>query len=472
MNHAQAEPAILRAMDLIDDIFDNAPSLPVLTVSELNRMARRALESQLPLLWVEGEVTNFIRAASGHWYFSLKDEGAQVRCVMFRGRNQFAGFTPGNGDQIELRALPTLYEARGEFQMAGESVRRAGAGRLFEAFLKLKARLEAEGLFDPLKKRALPRFPRCIGVVTSPQAAALHDVLTALARRMPGLPVILYPTPVQGAGAAAQIAAAIRSAGQRAECDVLLVCRGGGSLEDLWAFNDEAVARAIAASPMPVVSGVGHETDFTLADFAADLRAPTPTAAAELASPVRQDLLLQLGQLARRLHEHLARQLRNDMQQLDYLARRLVHPAEQLRQQQLGLTRLSQRLGHATRNRLSHEQHRMAQLRQRLVTPRHRIQHEQGTLSALLSRFQRAAQNQTQLRLSRLTQLGSSLAHLNPEGVLARGYSIVHQADGAVVHDAATLHASERLSIRFHRGQASATVNPVQVDSLPGPETR
>ena len=472
MNHAEAEPAILRAMDLIDDAFDNTPTLPVLTVSELNRMARRALESQLPLLWVEGEVTNFIRAASGHWYFSLKDEGAQVRCVMFRGRNQFAGFTPGNGDHIELRALPTLYEARGEFQMAGESIRRAGAGRLYEAFLKLKAKLEAEGLFDPLNKRALPRFPRCIGVVTSPQAAALHDVLTALARRMPGLPVILYPTPVQGAGAAAQIAAAIRSAGQRAECDVLLVCRGGGSLEDLWAFNDEAVARAIAASPMPVVSGVGHETDFTLADFAADLRAPTPTAAAELASPVRQDLLLQLGHLTRRLHEHLARKLRNDMQQLDYLARRLVHPAEQLRQQQLGLTQLSQRLGHATRNRLSHEQHRMAQLRQRLVTPRHRIQHEQRTLSALLSRFQRAAQTHAQLRQSRLTQLGSSLAHLNPEGVLARGYSIVQQADGAVVHDAATLHASERLSIRFHRGQASATVDSIQVDSLPASEAR
>ncbi|OZA10919.1 MAG: exodeoxyribonuclease VII large subunit, partial [Hydrogenophilales bacterium 17-62-8] len=208
------------------------------------------------------------------------------------------------------------------------------------------------------------------------------------------------------------------------------------------------------------------------ADFAADLRAPTPTAAAELASPVRQDLLLQLGHLTRRLHEHLARKLRNDMQQLDYLARRLVHPAEQLRQQQLGLTQLSQRLGHATRNRLSHEQHRMAQLRQRLITPRHRIQHEQRTLSALLSRFQRAAQTQAQLRKSRLTQLGSSLAHLNPEGVLARGYSIVQQADGAVVHDAATLHASERLNIRFHRGRASATVDSIQVDTLPASEAR
>ncbi len=465
MNRAEREPVILRAMDLIDDPFDSAPPLPVLTVSELNRMARRALESQLPLLWVEGEVSNLIRAASGHWYFSLKDAGAQVRCVMFRGRNQFAGFTPANGDHIELRALPSLYEARGEFQLGGESIRRAGAGRLFEAFLKLKAKLEAEGLFNPLNKRALPRFPRCIGIVTSPQAAALHDVLTALARRMPGLPVILYPTPVQGAGAGAQIAAAIRSAGQRAECDVLLVCRGGGSLEDLWAFNDEAVVRAIAASPMPVVSGVGHETDFTLADFAADLRAPTPTAAAELASPVRQDLLQQLGQLARQLHDHLTRKQHNDMQRLDYLARRLIHPAEQLRQQQLGLTQLSQRLGHSVRNQLAHEQLRMAQLKQRLITPRRRIQQDQYNLNALYSRFQRAAQTHHLQRQSSLARLGSSLAHLNPEGVLARGYSIVQQQNGRVVHDAATLHAGDTLSIRFHRGHASATVNSALPDS-------
>ncbi|MDP1929686.1 MAG: exodeoxyribonuclease VII large subunit [Thiobacillus sp.] len=459
-------------MDLIDDTFDSAPTLPVLTVSELNRMARRALESQLPLLWVEGEVSNFIRAASGHWYFSLKDAGAQVRCVMFRNRNQLAGFTPANGDHIELRALPSLYEARGEFQLGGESIRRAGAGRLFEAFLKLKAKLEAEGLFDPLNKRALPWFPRCIGIVTSPQAAALHDVLTALARRMPGLPVILYPTPVQGAGAGAQIAAAIRRAGQRAECDVLLVCRGGGSLEDLWAFNDEAVARAIAASPMPVVSGVGHETDFTLADFAADLRAPTPTAAAELASPVRQDLLQQLGQLARELRDHLTRKQRNDMQRLDYLARRLVHPAEQLRQQQLGLRQLAQRLGHATRNRLTHEQHRMAQLKQRLITPGLRIQHEQHNLNALQARVLRAAQNHSLQRRSNLARLSSSLTHLNPEGVLARGYSIVQQHNGRVVDDAAMLNAGDALVLRFHRGQASATVDSVLPGAPPQPAAK
>lgn len=461
MNHAGCEPVILRAMDLLDDV---SGSLPVLTVSELNRMARRALESQLPLLWVEGEVSNFMRAASGHWYFSLKDASAQVRCVMFRSRSQFADFTPVNGDHVEIRALPSLYEARGEFQLGAETIRRAGAGRLYEAFLKLKAKLEAEGLFDPLKKRALRRFPRRIGIVTSPQAAALHDVLTALARRMPGLPVILYPTPVQGSGAGAQIAAAIRAAGARAECDVLLVCRGGGSLEDLWAFNDEAVARAIAASPIPVVSGVGHETDFTLADFAADLRAPTPTAAAELASPVRQELLLQLDQLARRLQHHLARRQQNQMQQLDYLARRLVHPAEQLRRRQTDIQRLAQRLRHASGTRLTAEQLRLARLAQRLVTPIHVIQREQQRLDTLGARARRAVQGGFGQRQLNLDRFSSSLAHLNPEGVLARGYSIVQLENGAVVQDAAALNAGDNIGIRFHRGQAHATVDSTSTE--------
>jgi len=451
-------------MDLLDHDPEPSSSLPVLTVSELNRMARRALEAQLPLLWVEGEVSNFVRAASGHWYFSLKDSSAQVRCVMFRGRNQFSDFTPTNGDHVEIRALPSLYEARGEFQLGAESIRRAGAGRLYEAFLKLKAKLEAEGLFDPLGKRALPRFPRCIGIVTSPQAAALHDVLTALARRMPGLPVILYPTPVQGAGAGAQIAAAVRAAGARAECDVLLVCRGGGSLEDLWAFNDEAVVRAIAASPMPVVSGVGHETDFTLADFAADLRAPTPTAAAELVSPVREELLQQLGRLARQLHHHLARKQQNETQRLDYLSRRLVHPAEHLRRQQIEVSQMAQRLHSATRSRLTQEQLRVTHLSRRLVNPLHIIQREQQALDALTARAQRAIQSGLVQRQLNLARLNSSLGHLSPEGVLARGYSIVQLENGMVVQDAATLRAGDSIGIRLHRGHVSATVKSVSQD--------
>lgn len=448
-------------MDSLDDLSGTAPVLPVLTVSELNRMARRALESSLPLLWVEGEVSNFTRAVSGHWYFSLKDAASQVRCVMFRGRNQFSDFTPVNGDHVEVRALPSLYEARGEFQLGAEAIRRAGAGRLYEAFLRLKAKLDAEGLFDPMKKRALPRFPRCIGIVTSPQAAALHDMLTTLARRMPGLPVIVYPTPVQGTDAGVQIAAAIDTASRRAECDVLLVCRGGGSIEDLWAFNSEAVARAIAASLMPVVSGVGHETDFTLADFAADLRAPTPTAAAEFASPVRQALLQQLDHLARQFRHHHARRQHGEMQRLDYLARRLVHPADHLRRRHTGLFQLAHRLRHASKTRLTHEHLLLARLNQRLVTPRHAIQREQQRLDALALRSRHAARSrfgQNQLNLARLA---SSLAHLNPHGVLARGYSIVQRANGAVVQDATLLDAGEKIGIRLYRGQVQARVESV-----------
>ncbi len=464
MKHAGREPVILHGMDLIDDTSPPPPGLPVLSVSELNRMARRALESQLPLLWVGGEVSNFVRAASGHWYFSLKDATAQVRCVMFRGRNQFAEFTPANGDQVEIRALPSLYEARGEFQLGAEAIRRAGAGRLYEAFLKLKAKLEQEGLFDPANKRTLPGFPRCVGIVTSPQAAALHDVLSALARRMPGLPVVLYPTPVQGRDAGAQIAAAIRTAGLRDECEVLLVCRGGGSLEDLWAFNDEAVARAIAASPMPVVSGVGHETDFTLADFAADLRAPTPTAAAELASPVRDELLQQLGHLARQLRHQAVRRQQNETQRLDYLARRLLHPAEQLRRQRLDLNQLLQRLHSAMRGCLTRAQLQLVQADHSLLTPLHALRRQQQGLAAFHARVGRAMASSVLQRQLDLARLGSSLAHLNPEGVLARGYSIVQLENGAVVVDAATLHPGDTLGIRLHRGQVRASVKSTTSD--------
>lgn len=437
---------------------------PVLTVSELNRMARRALESQLPLLWVEGEISNFTAAVSGHWYFSLKDAAAQVRCVMFRGRNQLAGFTPANGDHVEIRALPSLYEARGEFQMGVETMRRAGAGRLYEAFLKLKAKLETEGLFDPAKKRALPLFPRRLGIVTSPQAAALHDVLTALARRMPGLPVILYPTPVQGNEAGAQIAAAIRLAGQRAECDVLLVCRGGGALEDLWAFNDEAVARAIAASPMPVVSGVGHETDFTLADFAADVRAPTPTAAAELASPERRDLRQALQQHQTLLTRSMARICNTQMQRLDYLSRSLIHPADQLRRQHEGLAQQAKRMKHAMHTLHDRKMSRVRLLGMRLPLLSTQLGHQQQKLANAQIRLRRAPQDSLVQRHQHLDRLASNLAHLNPEGVLARGYGLVESDVGKIVRDAATLKPGDSLTLRFHRGSAQSIVKSTTTD--------
>lgn len=443
---------------------DTTETSPVLTVSELNRMARRALESQLPLLWVEGEISNFTRAASGHWYFSLKDDQAQVRCVMFRGRNQFADFTPANGDHVEIRALPTLYEARGDFQLGAEAIRRAGAGRLYEAWLKLKARLEAEGLFDEARKRPLPRLPRTLGIVTSPQAAALRDVLTALARRLPGLAVILYPAPVQGQGAGARLAAAIQAASARAECDVLLVVRGGGSLEDLWSFNEEIVVRAIAAATMPVVSGVGHETDFTLADFAADLRAPTPTAAAELASPLREELLAGLVTQARRLVNAQARRLHDTGQRLDFLSRRLVHPAEQLRVRQAALGQLAGRLQRAADTLQQRRQLRLDSLQARLASPTQTLQMHRQRLATLTDRLARAHSAHTTRQHLTLARLATSLAHLDPQRVLARGYSLVQRADGTVVQDAGALLAGEALELRFHTGRARATVVSTQPD--------
>src|SRR6478672_5557657 len=327
---------------------------PVLTVSALNQAVARMLERNFPLAWVSGEVSNFTRAASGHWYFTLKDEAAQVRAVMFRGRAQFAGFTPREGDKVEVRALVTLYGARGDYQINVEAIRRAGVGALYEAFMRLKERLGNEGLFDQERKRPLPLFARTVGIVTSLQAAALRDVLTTLRRRAPHVAVILYPTPVQGEGSAQKIAQAIAAASLRAECDVLLVCRGGGSIEDLWSFNEEAVARAIAGCAMPVVSGVGHEIDFTIADFAADLRAPTPTAAAELVSPDRAELLKRVEQMEVRLARRMGGALQEQLYRAQRADQRLthLHPSRRLQQHAQRLDELIERLSRIPRPRI------------------------------------------------------------------------------------------------------------------------
>lgn len=339
---------------IFDDTPGAAPSAPpVLAVSALNQAVARMLERNFPLIWVAGEVSNFTRAASGHWYFTLKDDAAQVRAVMFKGRSQYAGFTPREGDKVEVRTLVTLYAPRGDYQLNVESIRRAGVGNLYEAFLRLKEKLEQEGLFNPARKRPLPAFTRCVGIVTSLQAAALRDILSTLQRRAPHVRIVLYPTPVQGDGAAARIAAAITTASARVECDVLLVCRGGGSIEDLWSFNDENVARAIVASPVPVISGVGHETDFTIADFAADLRAPTPTAAAELCATPRNDWINLLQDHASDLTRAFKRHLAERGQTVDWLSRRLVSPSAYISHERVKLGALQARLAHATRTPLN-----------------------------------------------------------------------------------------------------------------------
>ena len=392
----------------------------IISVAELNRRAREFIEAGFPLLWVAGEISNFTRAASGHCYFSLKDATAQVRCVFFRHKAALIDWKPDNGMQVEVRALPTLYEARGDFQLTVEGMRRSGLGALFEAFERLKRNLEREGLFDPSRRKPIPEFPRSVGVVTSPKAAALRDVLTTLARRMPGIGVVLYPTPVQGEGAGEKIAQAIRAASARMEVDVLIVCRGGGSMEDLWAFNEEIVARAIVDCAMPVVSGIGHETDFTIADFVADARAPTPTAAAELVSPNRVDLLARLRVLAARLSRDIDRALNTRMQHLDYLGKRLVHPGE-------------------------------------------RIDVLIARQQALRLRLQYGAARLLEQHDARLVKMKASLAHLNPQAVLERGYSIVGKAGGQIVRAAHQIVAGESLRLTFARGAAQTRVEHIEI---------
>lgn len=430
----------------------------VLRVAELNFAIKQLLESNVPLLWVRGEISNLVRAASGHFYFSLKDDQAQVRCVMFRHKNQLLGDSVANGQQVEVLAVVTLYEQRGDFQLTVEQIRPAGLGVLYERFAQLKLKLESEGLFDAASKRPLPSYPRRVGIVTSLQAAALRDVLTTLRLRLPGVPVVLYPTPVQGAGSAEQIAAAIRTAGQRAECDVLIVCRGGGSIEDLWAFNEEVVARAIAASTIPVVSGVGHETDFTIADFAADERAPTPTAAAQRVVPDRQALLRTLRDLAQHLRRAQRNRLQNAIQTQDYLQRRLVHPAQQMQRQAQRLEQLRQRMQRAYAYRKQHHNWQWQSLAQRLHAASGdfaRLQDRQTSLAARLANAMRTLHAQ---RAAQAGNIAQHLALLDPRQVLARGYSMVQDAGGRVVSDASGLVAGAELRITFAQGWARTEV--------------
>jgi len=424
----------------------------VLSVREFNAAAKQVIEGGLPLLWVRGEISNFVGAASGHWYFSLKDEAAQVRCVMFRHKSQYLDFKPGNGMQVEVLALPTLYEVRGDFQLTLEKMRPAGLGALYEAFEKLKRKLEQEGLFAEERKRALPYLPRQIGIVTSPQAAALRDVLRTLANRMPGIPVVLYPTPVQGEGAGQKIAAAIRAANERGECDTLIVCRGGGSIEDLWAFNEEVVARAIATSRIPVVSGVGHETDFTIADFVADLRAATPTAAAQAAVPDGAELEQRLQQSAQRLARAASRRFEQHMQQLDYLQRRLVHPAQRMQQQRQHLEQLRQRMQLAQAYGVQHQQWRWQALRQRLRAVRPDVTELKTRQAGYVHRLHEVMAHTLERQSLRLTSLHQHLQHLDPRQVLARGYSMVRDEHGKIVVDSAQVALGARLDVTFAQG--------------------
>ncbi|SAL49748.1 exodeoxyribonuclease VII large subunit [Caballeronia telluris] len=435
----------------------------VVPVSALNRAIGTLLERSFPLVWVSGEVSNFTRAASGHWYFSIKDAQAQMRCVMFRGRAQYAEFTPREGDKIEVRALVTMYEPRGELQLNVEAVRRTGQGRLFEAFLRLKAQLESEGLFAAERKRALPAHPRAVGIVTSLQAAALRDVLTTLCRRAPHVPVIVYPAPVQGAGVGAKLAAMVEAANARREVDVLIVCRGGGSIEDLWAFNEEVLARAIAESALPVVSGVGHETDFTIADFAADVRAPTPTAAAELVSPQRVLLLRDLDHRHAALARAFGRMMERREQQLDWLARRLVSPAERLERQRVHLRQLAMRLVSAGARpaREARARFAMAQLRWQRLRPD--LGAEREHLMRVAQRLRTSQGRRHEREAARVSELSARLQVLSPRRTLERGYAaLIDTQTGRALRAPGALKPKRALTVHLAEGSADVLIADVQ----------
>ncbi len=443
---------------------DSAPGRDVYSVSRLNREARLLLESGFPMLWIEGEISNLARPASGHLYFSLKDGQAQVRCALFRQHTRALGVTLRDGLHVLLRGRVSLYEGRGEFQIIVEHVEDAREGALRRAFEALKQRLAAEGLFDTAHKKPLPRLPRRIGVITSPSGAVIHDILTTLRRRFPAIPVLLYPVPVQGEGAAEKIAAAIRLAAARADCDALILARGGGSLEDLWAFNEEVVARAIYDCPIPLVCAVGHEIDFTIADFVADARAPTPTAAAELLSPDQTEWAQQFHAIGLRLVRLMRDRLRLHMQHVDWLSARLVHPRQRLELLASRLGALRQRLHHAHLARLRGVYARLGvlQLRLQRCSPAARLDALRPHVRHLGDRLQRAARARIEASTERLRAVSQALNTLSPLATLARGYAIVQTADGVIVRDARTVREGERVTARLAHGELDCRVETVR----------
>jgi exodeoxyribonuclease VII large subunit len=438
------------------------PEREVFTVSRLNREVRMLLERGFGTVWLEAEISNFARPSSGHWYFSLKDAGAQVRCAMFRQRNMVCAFKPKDGQKVLVRARIGLYEPRGEYQLIVDHMEDIGQGALQRQYEELRARLAAEGLFAAHRKRPLPSLPSRIGIITSPTGAAVRDILHVLARRFPAIPVLVYPVPVQGAGAAAEIVAALALAGRRAECDVLILARGGGSLEDLWAFNDESLARAIVASPIPIVTGIGHEVDFTIADFAADLRAPTPSAAAELAVPDATEWLAAFARLALRLQRCMRRRLQEHGERLRWLTGRaaLVSPAARLAQQAQRLDELEQCLSRAWERQQRGRRERLDWLigRAALASPAARLRRAVERHAALFARLKAAELAQLRRLREHLLPLARTLNAVSPLATLERGYAIVRTQEGGILRDAAQVTPGTLIEARLARGRLRAKV--------------
>ncbi|MFP4560012.1 MAG: exodeoxyribonuclease VII large subunit [Thiohalorhabdus sp.] len=445
---------------------------PVYTVTRLNHEARGLLEASFPLLWVEGELSNVARPASGHLYFTLKDEQAQVRCAMFKGKNRLLRFRPADGMHVLVRAQISLYAPRGDFQLIVEHMEEAGEGALQRAFEALKRKLSAEGLFADERKRPIPALPRRVGVITSATGAAIRDVLTTLARRFPALPVVVYPVPVQGKAAAPAIVEALKTANRRAECDVLLLTRGGGSLEDLWSFNEPEVARAIRASELPVVVGVGHEVDFTIADLAADLRAPTPTAAAERVSPDREALQRQLRTDRDRLTRALERRLRDRAQGLDHLRRRLVHPGKRLRdlheRNHTARKQLARAFGLRQRERRRDLEALTARLHR--AGPARRLPRDREHLNDLHERLVRAVTHTAlPARRQRLQSLARELEAVSPLGTLARGYAVARK-DGRILRRAEEAETGDAVNVQLAEGSLDCRVEQRRLAGGPDAE--
>ena len=396
----------------------NSAEIKIFSITEINKLVKELLQDNFPSIWVKGELSNFIEASSGHWYFTLKDNGAQVRCTMFKGRNSLVKWIPKNGDLIEAQCKIGLDEQRGDYQLNICSLQQAGLGRLFEEFNELKQKLDSEGLFNQEQKKLLPAYPNCIGVVTSPDAAVLRDVITTLKRRNKSLRIIIYPTPVQGKTAPQGIIEALRLANQRDEADVLILCRGGGSIEDLWSFNDESVVREIYSSSLPIISAVGHQTDITISDFVADLRAPTPTAAAEIISTSYEELLGNLEYFKINLSNIIQNKIEQLNQRIDLLEKGLVSPIQKIASQNDLIQALTNRM--------------------------------QIIIGARLERYQEQIKSYKQ-----------NLSHLNPNEILSRGYSIILNQNKKIINNTSAVSVSDKIKIKFHKGDAEANITKI-----------
>ena len=443
----------------------------IFTVSRLNQTVRQLLEMEMGQIWLTAEISNFSQPSSGHWYFTLKDDRAQVRCAMFRNTNRRTTFRPQNGQQVLVRASITLYEPRGDYQLIAESMQPAGDGLLQQQFEQLKQQLAAEGLFDPNHKQSLPSPARQVGVITSSSGAALHDVLQVLQRRDPSLPVIIYPTAVQGADAPLQIVRAIQLANLRGECDVLIVGRGGGSLEDLWSFNDERVARAIFNSRIPIVSAVGHETDVTIADFVADLRAPTPSAAAELVSRNQIELVRQIQGQRQRMEMAMDYYLAQRNQQFTRLEHRLQqqHPHLRLARQQTLLLKLQRRLEESAQNQIRQLGRRTERLQQRLVQaqPQGQIHRYSQRIQQQEYRLRQALERQLNGYRQRFGIACSQLEAVSPLATLARGYSVTQTPEGSLLKTTKQVHTGDKLTTRLQDGWVESEITQIKVAKKP-----